>query len=87
MTLTEAMQVGRDRDERDTAIYAVLGLTAPGGYALREADGRLMVWACRRDAEDDDGARATYRSRGPISDREWAVITGDLAWIEDYEVA
>lgn len=73
-----------DRDARDTEIYALLGIDAPGAYALREPDGRLMVWASEADSTDDDGARATYRSRGPITDAEWAEVTR-LAWIDEYE--
>jgi hypothetical protein len=73
-----------DRDMRDTQIYAILGIRGPGAYALREPDGRLMVWASEADSEGDDGARATYRSRGPITDAEWSVVTR-LAWVEEYE--
>lgn len=63
------------------AVCAFLGLTEPGGYALREPDGRLMIWASEDDSLDDDGARATYRSRGPITDTEWQAVCC-LAWIE-----
>lgn len=73
-----------DRDSRDTEIYALLGISAPGAYALREPDGRLMVWASEADSTDDDGARATYRSGDAITDAEWVVITR-LAWIDEYE--
>lgn len=73
-----------DRDLRDEQIYAVLGLTAPGAIAVREADGRLMVWASEQDSEDDDGQAATYRSRQPITDAEWSEI-GRLAYIESAE--
>jgi hypothetical protein len=73
-----------DRDLRDTQIYAILGIDGPGAYALREPDGRLMVWASEHDSEGDDGARATYRSRFPITDAEWSVVTM-LAWVDEYE--
>jgi hypothetical protein len=73
-----------DRDLRDTQIYAILGLYGPGAYALREPDGRMMVWASEADSEGDAGARATYRSRRPITDAEWDVVKL-LAWVEEYE--
>jgi len=73
-----------DRDARDTEMYAILGISAPGAYAMREPDGRLMVWASESDSIDDDGARATYRSSGPIADAEWTEVTR-LAWIDEYE--
>ena len=85
MTLKEAMRTV-DRDERDAAICAALGLAGPGGYALREPDGRLMVWQTERDAEGDDGARACYRSHRPITEAEWETVCS-LAWIEDWESA
>ena len=68
----------------EMTICADLGLTGPGGYAMREPDGRCMVWASEADAEDDDGMRATYRSRGPITTEEWLTVTR-LEWIDDYE--
>lgn len=68
-------------DEIDTEIYGVLGLTGPGAVALREPDGRLMVWASERASESDDGRRATYRSRTPITDAEWQTVAA-LAYIE-----
>jgi hypothetical protein len=73
-----------DSDARDAELYALMGIVGPGAYALREPDGRLMVWASEEDSVDDDGARATYRSRGTITDAEWDAITR-LAWIDDYE--
>jgi len=73
-------------DVLDREIYATLGLTGPGAYALREADGRLMVWATEADSQDDDGARAVYRSRAPITDAEWAAVSA-LAYIESAESA
>jgi hypothetical protein len=75
-----------DRDLRDAQIYAILGIYGPGAYALREPDGRLMVWASESDSTNDPGVRATYRSRGPITDAEWSVVTM-LAWVEEYEDA
>jgi hypothetical protein len=74
MTLTEAIASGRDRDERDTAICAVLGLTGPGGFALRATDGSLIVYQTEHSG-------AVYNSRTPITDREWDVVRA-LAWIE-----
>ena len=73
-----------DRDVRDELVYSILGIEGPGAYALREPDGRLMVWASEADSEGDDGARATYRSRLPITDAEWDVVK-PLAWVEEYE--
>ena len=81
-----------DRDERDSAIYSLFGLVAPGGYAILEPDGRLMVWPPQEDSIDDERARTSgwvvfgdreriYRSAEPISDSEWAVVCS-LAWIE-----
>lgn len=75
-----------DRDARDSDIYDMIGLTGPGAYAIREPDGRLMVWASESDSQDDDGARATYRSRLPIADAEWDVVCS-LAWVDEYESA
>ncbi len=72
------------RDERDLSIYALLGIDTPGAYALREPDGRLMVWATEDASIDDDGQRATYRSRQPITDAEWAAVAA-LAWVESAE--
>lgn len=71
-------------DELDREIYAVLCVTGPGAYALRETDGRLMVWASEADSIDDDGRRATYRSRTPIDDVEWSAVRA-MAWIESAE--
>ena len=79
--LSSAIASSSDREIRDDAIYRVLGLVEPGAVAIREPDGRMMVWATEADSEDDDGARATYRSRAPITDAEWSVIQA-LAWIE-----
>jgi hypothetical protein len=64
----------RTRDDRDAAIYRLLGIDSPGAYAIREPDGRLMVWASESDSQDDDGARATYRSHDPISNAAWSVV-------------
>ena len=69
------------RDDTDAAICDLVGLTASGGYAMREPDGRLLVWASEADSQDDDGARATYRSRAPITDAEWQAVCR-LAWID-----
>ena len=82
--LSDAILSSTDRDSRDQAIYAVLGIDAPGAYAIREPDGRLMVWASERASENDDGKRATYRSTGPITDEVWSIVTM-LAWIDDYQ--
>ena len=73
-----------DRDRRDALIYSILCLDGPGAFALREPDGRLMVWASEADSLDDPGVRATYRSRLPITDAEWSVVTM-LAWVGGYE--
>ena len=73
-----------DRPAAEMAVCAELGLTGPGGYAMREPDGRCMVWDREADAEDDDGMRATYRSKGPITYAEWLAVTS-LEWIDDYE--
>ena len=62
------------RDDRDAAIYRLLGIDSPGAFAIREPDGRLMVWASEADSHDDDGARATYRSHDPISNEAWSVV-------------
>jgi hypothetical protein len=74
-----------DRPAAELAIYADLGLTGPGAYAMREPDGRVMVWASAALAEDHDGARVTYRSRRPITDAEWLTVTR-LAWIDEYDM-
>jgi hypothetical protein len=71
-------------DEIDSEIYAALGITGPGAYVIREPDDRLMVWACEADSLDDDGKRAVYRSRIPITDDDWATISA-LAWVESAE--
>ena len=73
-----------DRDARDAAIYSMFGLTAPGGAAIREPDGRLMVWATIEDSQDDDGRRAIYRSEKPITEAEWEIVR-TLAWIDAFE--
>ena len=62
----------------------LLNLNGPGAVAIREPDGRLMVWASERDSEDDAGQRACYRSRGPISDALWVEVAR-LAWVESSE--
>ena len=72
------------RDDRDAAIYRLLGIDSPGAFAIREPDGRLMVWASESDSLDDDGARATYRSPGAISDAAWSVVQS-LALIYDWQ--
>ena len=73
-----------DRDDAAATLCQTLSIAGPGAYAMREPDGRCMVWASEADAEDDDGAKATYRSRGPITDAEWLAITR-LAWVDEYE--
>ena len=73
-------------DARALVLVDILGLTGPGGYALRESDGRVMVWASEADSVDDDGARAIYRSAAPVSAAGWAAIAS-LAWIGDSEEA
>lgn len=72
-----------NRDARDIDICALIGVSKPGAYAIREPDGRLMVWATEDDSWDDDGTRATYRSREAISDEAWAVVQA-LAWVEGH---
>jgi hypothetical protein len=74
------------RDSRDARLCDILGLTAPGGYAMREADGRIMVWANEADSIDDDGARAIFRSARPESAAVWAAVSG-LSWIDESEEA
>jgi hypothetical protein len=70
------------RDDRDADIYRLIGIDSPGAYAIREPDGRLMVWASEADSQDDDGSLATYRSHDPISDAAWSVVQS-LALIDD----
>lgn len=83
-TIASILDTEQGWDARDTAIYELLGITSPGAYALREPDGRLMVWASEEDSIDDDGSLATYRSREPITDREWLVVI-HRCWIDEYE--
>ncbi len=83
-TISDIIHSTADRDERDTLLYAALGITAPGASIIREPDGRLMVWASASDAVDDDGARATYRSPAPITDADWSYVCR-LAWVEEYD--
>ena len=73
-----------DHDDRQRAICALLGITGPGAVAIREPDARLTVWATAKDSLSDDGARATYRSAGSVTDAEWSEVAM-LAWIEDAE--
>jgi hypothetical protein len=68
-------------DQLDTEIYRVLGIDGPGAYALLEPDGRLMVWQTEAASLDDDGQRATYRSRIPLTAMEWHYIS-KLEWID-----
>jgi len=70
-----------DRDEANALIYELLNIDQPGACAIREPDGRLMVWASTDASRDDDGARACYRSAGTISDAAWRRVRS-LAWIE-----
>ena len=72
------------RDDRTAEILSIIGLDAPGGFAIREPDGRIMVWASEKDSVDDDGAKAVFRSAGPESVAVWNTIVA-LAWIENTE--
>jgi len=83
-TATTATTATTDRDDAAATLCQMLGITGPGAYAMREPDGRCMVWASEVDAQDDDGAKAVYRSRGPITDAAWLAITR-LAWVDEYE--
>lgn len=74
------------RDQADLAAYCIMGITGPGACALREADGRLMIWATEGESVNDDGGNATYRSAVPISDAEWSRVK-EMAWIESSESA
>ena len=71
-------------EARIAELCSMIGITEPGAVAIREPDGRLMVWASERDSENDDGQRACYRSRGPISDALWVEVAR-LAWVESAE--
>ena len=72
------------RDDRTAEILSIIGLDAPGGFAIREPDGRIMVWASEKDSVDDDGAKAVFRSSSPESVAVWNTIVA-LAWIENTE--
>lgn len=80
------LTLGLERDARDAQLCDLLSITGPGACALREPDGRVMVWSSSDDSVDDDGARAIYRSRAPISDAAWDAIA-QLAWVADAESA
>ena len=71
-----------NRDERHEAIYSILNITGPGAVAIRDPDGRIMVWESEVDSEDDDGARAVFRSTKTLTDEEWDEVVS-LAWVED----
>jgi len=64
-----------DRDEADALIYELINIDQPGACAIREPDGRLMVWA----SAGEDASR--YHSSEPISDAAWRRVRS-LAWIE-----
>ena len=71
-------------DARTAKIISIIGLDAPGGYAIREPDGRIMVWASEKDSVDDAGANAIFRSAYPESNAVWDTIAA-LAWIDETE--
>ena len=61
--------------EVDPAIRQCLGLTPDEtAYAIREPDGRVMVWRSEADSVKDDGARAIYRSPTPWTDDAWDAL-------------
>jgi hypothetical protein len=71
-------------DATDILIARKLNLDGPGAFALREAGGRLMVWATIPDSENDDGRKAVYRSTKPITDLMWRRVQLH-PWITQWE--
>jgi hypothetical protein len=71
-------------DDVESDIYNLLGIDGPGAYIAQANDGSICVWASESESEDDDGAKATFRSHGPLEQIALARLD-KLAWIDCVE--
>jgi len=75
------LRAAEDKVVAAVALCARLGLTGPGAFAVRGADGCCTVWASFVAGEGLDAAKAVYRSPGVVPETAWRHIT-ELAWVE-----
>lgn len=52
-----------NRDEVDSKIYELIGISSPGAVAVLTPDSYVFVWESESKSYMDDGSKATYKAK------------------------
>ena len=71
-TITYIIESSTNRDEVDSKIYELIGISSPGAVAALCNDKYVFIWESEQKSLCDDGSKATYKAK--INKAAWKYL-------------